>query len=370
MIKVEYCNSAEFIGWYINSLLPIVTSKINNLEKPRDNSLQEVYDFFKNLQKSVIIDILTIERNQLEKTYNWIKEYLKLCDFVSKYSIFAHKIRKQFSKHKDMREKYRQYREEYLKFYDGFYLNELAITSGDAVSWLKLDEKIRQAKILLEKINGFIGEVFDYEMLPSKIKYEYVKRTGIKVCPYCNQQYIYTVDATTNKYYLGDIDHLLPKAYYTLFSISLWNLMPCCKPCNQLLKNSNTIDLLYPTIGGFDEDCILKVDYRNLAAMLGMNQNFDVCWELVPFTSQRKECLIKNNIDTFKLNAIYANYKDVFQDVLKKRYLISGIYEKALEKMLGETVISNKLIYGVSLDKNLYKEELLSKAINDIIQFN
>lgn len=58
----------------------------------------------------------------------------------------------------------------------------------------------------------------------------------MRVCPYCGLEY---VDVLDDGRYLGDLDHVYPKSICTLFSLSIWNLIPSCKKCNQSLKRNN-----------------------------------------------------------------------------------------------------------------------------------
>lgn len=67
--------------------------------------------------------------------------------------------------------------------------------------------------------------------------YAFVFLLGIKVCPYCNQQFVYPVVTSKGKM-RGSIDHFLPKSKYPYLSMSIYNWIPCCSNCNSYLKRT------------------------------------------------------------------------------------------------------------------------------------
>lgn len=63
--------------------------------------------------------------------------------------------------------------------------------------------------------------------------YIFTKELGIDTCPYCNRQYIYTVEGEDNsKDGRPEIDHFFPEAEYPYLSCSLFNFIPSCHSCN------------------------------------------------------------------------------------------------------------------------------------------
>lgn len=113
--------------------------------------------------------------------------------------------------------------------------------------------KIREA---LDAINQVIGVKYDYDLIPTEIRRALARELDISVCPYCNQNYVYSLsrDYTETKQYLGDLDHILPKSIYRLYSLSFWNLILVCKTCNQSFKGADIKALLNPRQEGFEED--------------------------------------------------------------------------------------------------------------------
>ena len=203
------------------------------------------------------------------------------------------------------------------------------------------------------------------------VRGELAERLNIPVCPYCNRQYIQPVTIANKKRYLGDIDHILPKSVYQLFALSLWNLTPSCKVCNQLFKGSHVTQLLNPWEAGFNSDCILELKYRDVSAIAGLNDNMDMKWSVMPETDAEARRLIENSLRLFCLDESYSYHKKDIQTALRKRYLLeSGGYRKSLRKLSRSLNWNEQMLYGVSLDKSKFQEELLAKAIYDAVLEN
>jgi len=64
------------------------------------------------------------------------------------------------------------------------------------------------------------------------------------------------------------LDHVIPKADYPLFSLSLYNLVPCCSSCNSKFKsvtpllNGNTDAFLSPSSVAFSFDASVEIMHK------------------------------------------------------------------------------------------------------------
>ena len=205
------------------------------------------------------------------------------------------------------------------------------------------------------------------------LKHELMKRMDIKICPYCNQQYIYAISFDDNDIkYLGDIDHVLPKTQYGLFALSLWNLVPSCKSCNQSFKGRKKVDILLPTEDGFGDDCIFRIDFQLVEAMMGESDNFDVYWETRPQGyNKNKIDKIEQNLEVFKLNELYKVHKQEIKSLLRrKRICYSGIY-RGIKIIPAKS--ENDLLdfwFGEYLDEANYTLYTHAKMIHDILLKN
>ncbi|MBR2179491.1 MAG: hypothetical protein IJ862_03725 [Selenomonadaceae bacterium] len=220
-----------------------------------------------------------------------------------------------------------------------------------------------------KKFRRFNDEVklwFNYEKINKMTRWKIFKLMDVKVCPYCNRQYIHIVEDSG---YLGDIDHFLNKDIYPLFSLSIWNMIPCCKPCNQKYKRSSTTTILSPHDEGFDDDCIIKVKPHNVGALLGENNDMDLKWEIDINTPQEKSKKILENIKLFQLNEQYKNHIEDVKDILRWKRLYNHNYLKYLKKLLNINEHQfNRMIFGCTLKPDNFKDELLSKMVYDIVK--
>ncbi|MCH4890664.1 hypothetical protein EZV73_23985 [Acidaminobacter sp. JC074] len=67
--------------------------------------------------------------------------------------------------------------------------------------------------------------------------YDYIEALEIITCPYCNRQYLTFFDKFRARR-KPDLDHFYSKSDFPFLGISIFNLVPCCKVCNQSFKGS------------------------------------------------------------------------------------------------------------------------------------
>lgn len=205
------------------------------------------------------------------------------------------------------------------------------------------------------------------------IKHELMEKMRVNVCPYCNQQYVYIVYfSKSKKVYLGDIDHILPKSIYSLFALSLWNLVPACKSCNQTFKGAISGNFLSPVMAGFDEDCIFHINYDSVNAIQGVSDDFTFFWKLMPKKDNGEKLeKIKRNLELFRLNEIYSVHKEEIKIVLKKRArFCSNAYRKSIDGMFSDKNEALNSFFGEYLDETSYTLYPHSKMIHDILLYN
>lgn len=78
--------------------------------------------------------------------------------------------------------------------------------------------------------------------------YELCAALKVNVCPYCNRQFVYTVmeqndKKRKDKIVRPELDHYLPKAFFPMYALSFYNLIPCCHSCNSSIKGTNELDI-------------------------------------------------------------------------------------------------------------------------------
>jgi hypothetical protein len=113
---------------------------------------------------------------------------------------------------------------------------------------------------------------FGYELLHSAFQYgnwrnsgasyELFEWLGIEVCPYCNWALV-LVDPV-NDILVVTFDHFYDKGTYPYLSLSFYNLIPACQPCNLTYKNTKPFSLdshLHPYLDCYNQRNKFNHDY-------------------------------------------------------------------------------------------------------------
>ncbi|AWW25530.1 MULTISPECIES: HNH endonuclease domain-containing protein [unclassified Acetobacterium] len=186
--------------------------------------------------------------------------------------------------------------------------------------------------------------------------YTFVMESSIRVCPYCNRQYITPVFSDNGKL-RGEIDHFLPKSIYPYFSMSLYNMIPVCHTCNHIKGDKK---FGFDSINPFEES---------------LNDHFTfevnpVTQELTIKTCDKNDEAIKLHIDTLKLKSLYGYHNNQALELLKKRSMYPDIYIIELFKVYGESFVSieefKEFIVGYIADENQLNNEAFLKLRRDI----
>ena len=149
--------------------------------------------------------------------------------------------------------------------------------------------------------------------------YNFTRIVGVRVCPYCNINYTYTVYNEKSKPIVRpDIDHFQPITKGGR-EVELENLVPSCSTCNRTLKrdiNCSTKDYLHPYKDDFDSTEKFHININDLKFF--DEKNFSII--LTSSEKAKKEDIrrAENNIKIFKLIERYQQHKDVVIDIFRK----------------------------------------------------
>lgn len=375
MIHIHLENKKELESWYVDIMLKILQKNIKSNQ--RSASVSELGKYIRNKIAAMSDEnlrlLLGLNYYQNGKSIGWIAEYIQFVNFCTLYSDFHKSVSKSSRQHKY----HLAEREEYLNNcplpYRLIIEKRMSKASIKMIrTWSEMDKLIASSNKLLEEMNNELSKYFDYNYIPAKTRKELYKKFNISVCPYCNRQYINSYGDYDTGGYLGDLDHIKPKSLYQLYSMSLWNLIPACKPCNQLFKKSTILQILNPTTRGFDDDVILTLQCHDINSIIGHGDNFDLYWDIVGDVDDKTRLKMMNNINLFRLNDVYNANRSDFRMLLKKKSLLSKAYEKSLLRfnLFSELQIDERLWYGDVFDRKKHQNQMLAKAIYDIIEFN
>lgn len=357
MIRLNH--DAALSDWYTALLVPYIQSRDMG-DPPASPEAAAVYARLKSLTDQEIRDILLLPPEKL--TELWVIEYVDLCRVFAEYAALYKK------RPKGDRERQKELRREFIAAHGGLpaFAGVFSFVPDAARSWDRMDETMEKLADLRNEINEVVERKFSYRFLDElNLRGELVERMNVPICPYCNKQYIQAVRSGTERHYMGDLDHLLPQSVYRLFSLSLWNLVPSCKSCNQTFKKAKNENFLNPHLEGFGRDCILTLHYQTVGELIGRDLVQEMRWEIQPSAGPELRERIETNLRVFQLDASYDYHRRDIRLALRRRYAARS--KSASLRRLGQELQDPLLLYGVSLDPDRFREEFLSKAIYDAL---
>lgn len=141
-------------------------------------------------------------------------------------------------------------------------------------------------------------DVYTTRMVPAKSPgrsvYDQIFALAGNRCPMCMHREVRT------------LDHFLPKAHYTILSVTPLNLVPCCTDCNKAKGDDAPATAeevtMHPYFDAFDEDLWLKAEVlESQPAAVQFFVDAPAYWN--PTTKARADA----HFNTFKLADLYAS---------------------------------------------------------------
>lgn len=135
-------------------------------------------------------------------------------------------------------------------------------------------------------------------------RHRFITFLGIRVCPYCNRQYITSYEETGSKT-TADADHYYIKTKYPILQMNIYNLIPSCNVCNSKTKGASTKKHLYP----------YKDRSNSLTFEIPSGLPGTVTKILIDTKGNPKA---KNSVITFKLDKIYQAHCEEVSEVKER----------------------------------------------------
>lgn len=165
--------------------------------------------------------------------------------------------------------------------------------------------------------------------------YKLAKCLGIRVCPYCNINYIYVVKGKNKDDNISrpDFDHFYSKSKHPELQLRLRNLVPSCLVCNRTIKHEKEFDEiknLNPYMYSFDKIKYFDIDFSGdnslseedrIFSVLKQElpeENFQIVFRNKPDANKKDIIRADGNIKDLKLLERYQYHKDVVVDIIKK----------------------------------------------------
>lgn len=201
-----------------------------------------------------------------------------------------------------------------------------------------------------------------YDDFRTKWAKKLVQLLGIKVCPYCNRNFVvnFALNGTT-----VELDHYFPKDNYPYLAINLYNLIPSCHTCNH--KKGTQKLKIYPYKESINDYLsfshnLTKLPYEedNLELLTIKNKN-----------TRKVRKKINNYEKVLNISSLYDNHKDIVLELIQKAQIYNDSYIDELYQNYEGTLFKNRedllrlITCGYINDEDLHKRPL-SKLIKDI----
>lgn len=228
-----------------------------------------------------------------------------------------------------------------------------------------------------EEIKKFWDTVLDYKDFGRGVrkgKYSitwnrhlFVEMTNVKVCPYCNRNYITSYmengkaeEITTT----ASIDHYYSKSKYPFLQINIYNMIPSCTICNSYVKGSKEYEHLNPYVD--DGSIHFETDFSSIENLYSQKDG----QKRIRVISGRDQ-KSKKSIEVFKLSKIYETHDDIADEVKQKAMDYENFKEDYYKKLLGDIDIGINNIHKnwfdfldkeegeeplIKLKKDIYKQ--------------
>ena len=212
--------------------------------------------------------------------------------------------------------------------------------------------------------------LFDYDYFSEKkttlwCAYALCGLAKNKICPYCNQNYAFTVTGTT-KDFRPTLDHFFPKAKYPFLALSLYNLVPSCYTCNSSLKGKTDFGVI-PHLHPFDmkSGFNFRISPKNnisFASLVTNKHTLKRHGKLVP-DKGKSDKATENSIATFLLEHRFELNNDSFMEFAILRKELTEGRVRDIQKILGRSVDLPMLL---GFNEHDYKNQMHGKIYRDL----
>lgn len=176
-------------------------------------------------------------------------------------------------------------------------------------------------------------KLFNYKACRGSLKFIWlVNELDINICPYCNYEHTFKIKHKNDELILFEFDHFVPKVVAPYLSLSFFNLIPSCHPCNSTLKGSTifTIDkYIHPYIDNLNSNIRFSI---NKPVINHDANSFDVEIEEISNISVDRE----RSERTYSLFAIQERYNEFKGDVLRLNILKDQYTETRKRELLND----------------------------------
>lgn len=183
-------------------------------------------------------------------------------------------------------------------------------------------------------------------------RHVYVINTGVKVCPYCNRQYItsYSSEDKTGKT-TADVDHYYPQSLYPYLQMNLYNMVPSCNICNSKTKGFKDKRHLNPYQDGTDS-LLFEIPLDDVKTLYSSDVE-----KIIVNTRGNPKAVASNEV--FKLDRIYQTHTSDIKRLLYNFKEYEAFRENYYKKTMGIDMRNIFSLWFDFLDINPLEEPLV-----------
>lgn len=214
----------------------------------------------------------------------------------------------------------------------------------------------------LDKIPQLFKKVYG-KFSKNNINNLIIEKSHILVCPYCNENFITN---RGNAHTSAQLDHFFDQSSNPLFSICLYNLIPCCPTCNHIKTNA---PLLVSPFNSSINRNQFKITYSPTTAEF-ITANNAVSIDFLAEGDDGEKIL--KDIKQLDIDQSYKYHNEYLTELLKKAHFYNHSQIKELKELFGNEISSeeelNRLIFGNYTDSENINSRPLSKLTRDILK--
>ena len=242
------------------------------------------------------------------------------------------------------------------------------------------------------RFDNMLSYFIDYSMLNANECHIILSTLDVRVCPYCNRQYITLYKKNNKKISTADLDHFFPQSRFKLLSLNLYNMVPSCQICNSRMKLEKAVEIHYPYSEklsyGAEFQLVIKSGMRNLYDMIYGVENsihlndFNI---EIKATGDDKYKKMEGTLELFHLRDVYQSHKNYVAELIRTKsrydndnslYILQKQTESRLESILSHrdnlyTLTNderNRMLYKIQGEKDEIPNTPLMKLTTDILK--
>jgi hypothetical protein len=198
------------------------------------------------------------------------------------------------------------------------------------------------------------------------------KQLNIKCCPYCNGQYTLTITKDTKEIKAKfQFDHFFSQKRYPYLSISLYNLIPACAPCNLSKGDKKTFlaTHYHPFYSNIAALSLFKLRYKpDLRSLsIGKVKKLDLT---VSYQARFPSVydFVKTHNNLYDIEPSYNRHHDIVEDLLHKAIVNNSAFKTDVMKIKGLFDGDNALYKRYLLGNYAYEGEILQRPLSKFTQ--